>query len=111
MEECIEGKRFDLYGLLGQAVEQLPPRRGGGRLRELPPGADAPELRVAQAELGYDCTVGTIDIYQNSGGNLTRYTFRITVTHHHKTLKTEEVSSLLDQLSKVAYEMHEAKRI
>lgn len=69
------------------------------------------ELRVAQAELGYDCTVDTIDIYQNSGGNLTRYTFRITVTHHHKTLKTEEVSSLLDQLSKVAYEMHEAKRI
>jgi phenylalanyl-tRNA synthetase beta chain len=69
------------------------------------------ELAVSKAELGYDFTVAPLDIFQSDDASLKRSTFRIELTHHQKTLKTEEVNILLEQIAKAAHETLHAIRI
>ena len=69
------------------------------------------ELAVAKAESGYEFIVEPLDIYQAEGSNVKRYSIRITLTHHHKTLKTEEVNKLLEDIAKAMYEEYKATRI
>jgi phenylalanyl-tRNA synthetase beta chain len=69
------------------------------------------ELAVAKAELGYSYRVTPLDIFQGENSDKKRISFRIAVTHHHKTLKTTEVSALLDSISKEVHEKLQATRI
>jgi phenylalanyl-tRNA synthetase beta subunit len=69
------------------------------------------ELAVAKAELGYEYNVEPLDIYQAEGSENKRYSVRITLVHHHKTLKTEEVNDLLEQIAKAVHEEYQATRI
>ena len=69
------------------------------------------ELAVAKAESGYEYNVVPLDIYQANGPDSKRYSMRISLTHHQKTLKTQEVSNLLELLAKAIYEEFEATRI
>lgn len=69
------------------------------------------ELAVAKAESGYDYTIEPLDIYQVEGSDKKRITFRVKVTHHAKTLKTEEVNALFAQLAKAAKETLDATLI
>jgi phenylalanyl-tRNA synthetase beta chain len=69
------------------------------------------ELAVAKAELGYSYQVIPLDIFQDEDVDKKRISFRITITHHHKTLKTTEVSALLDTISKEVHEKLQATRI
>ncbi len=68
------------------------------------------ELAVAKAESGYDYTIEPLDIFKKEDDNR-RISYRIQLTHHNKTMKTEEVNSLLDQIAKAAHENLHAKRI
>ena len=69
------------------------------------------ELAVAKAELKIDYTLSAQDIFKADDSSSKRFSFRITFTHSEKTLKTEEVNKLLDQISKVLGENANAKRI
>ncbi|MDO8265954.1 MAG: phenylalanine--tRNA ligase subunit beta, partial [Candidatus Saccharibacteria bacterium] len=69
------------------------------------------ELAVAKAELKIDYTLSAQDIFKTDDSSSKRFSFRITFTHSEKTLKTEEVNKLLDQISKVLGENANAKRI
>ncbi|MCA9328901.1 hypothetical protein KC959_03945, partial [Candidatus Saccharibacteria bacterium] len=69
------------------------------------------ELAVAKAEQGYWYEIEPLDIYQAEGSDKKRYSFRIELTHHEKTLKTDEVNNLLEALSKAAHENLGAVRI
>lgn len=69
------------------------------------------ELAVAKAETGYEYNLEPLDIYQAEGSDVKRYSMRISLTHHQKTLKTQEVSELLEKLAKVVHEEFKATRI
>ncbi len=69
------------------------------------------ELSVAKAEFGYEYQLQPIDIFKPENQSVVRHTFRIVLTHHSKTLKTDEVNLLLEQLSKAAHENLQAIRI
>ncbi len=62
------------------------------------------ELAVSKAELGYMYQLEPVDIFQPKDTEKKRVSFRINLTHNEKTLKTEEVSRLLDNLAKAADE-------
>jgi phenylalanyl-tRNA synthetase beta chain len=70
------------------------------------------ELAVAKAELGYSYQLEPLDIFQaESVSDKKRISFRITFTHHHKTLKTQEINETLEQLAKAVHEELQAVRI
>lgn len=68
------------------------------------------ELAVAKAEHGYDYTTDTLGIFAPSDDKK-RTSFRIQLTHYQKTLKTQEVSKLIDAISSVISDKLDAKRI
>jgi phenylalanyl-tRNA synthetase beta subunit len=69
------------------------------------------ELSVAKAELGYHYTLVPLDIFQKDSAESKRISFRIVFTHHQKTLKTQEINEVLDQLAKAVHEEYQATRI
>jgi phenylalanyl-tRNA synthetase beta subunit len=69
------------------------------------------ELAVAKAESGYYYSIEPLDIFKKEDKANKRISFRIQLTHHSKTLKTEEVNKLLNQIAKAADENLGAKRI
>jgi phenylalanyl-tRNA synthetase beta chain len=69
------------------------------------------ELAVAKAELDLMYELETLDIYKNEDSDKKRITFRITLTHNQKTLLTDEVTSLIDTISKEVNDKLHAKRI
>ncbi len=69
------------------------------------------EMSVAKAESGYQYSVEPLDIYQAEGSDKKRLSLRINLSHPNKTMKTEEVNLILDQISKVAHETLQATRI
>lgn len=69
-------------------------------------------LAKAEIEHGYEWNIEPLDIYQ--GKDTTAYkhvTFRITLTHFERTLTTEEVNTLLDQVAKAAHKELQATRL
>ncbi len=69
------------------------------------------ELAVAHAESGYQYELEPLDIFQAEGADKKRISLRVTLSHPQKTLKTEEVNKLLEQIAKVADEKLQALRI
>lgn len=69
------------------------------------------ELAVAKAELGYEYQLQPLDIFKPEDQAVVRHTYRMVLTHPSKTLKTDEVNLLLEQLSKAAHENLQAIRI
>lgn len=69
------------------------------------------ELAVASAEYGYQYTVEPLAIYQAEEAQNKRYSIRITLAHHQKTLKTSEVNALLDKIAKAVHEEYRATRV
>ncbi len=69
------------------------------------------ELAVAKAELGYRYEIEPLDIFKSDGSESKRLSMRLTFTHDLKTLKTEEINEVLEQLAKVAHEKLQATRI
>jgi phenylalanyl-tRNA synthetase beta chain len=56
-------------------------------------------LELAEKEQGYVVSAGPRDIFADTTNKTTRYTFRIWLSHPHKTLRTEEVNTLLDKVT------------
>jgi phenylalanyl-tRNA synthetase beta subunit len=69
------------------------------------------ELAVASAELGYEYLVEPQDIFRLEDSDKKRISFRISLNHHSKTLKTTEVNDLLEQIAKVVHSELQATRI
>lgn len=69
------------------------------------------ELAVAKAESGYEYEISPGEIYTQEGSDKKRISFHIEIHHNHKTLKTEEVNSLLEQVSEAIGGKLHAKRI
>lgn len=69
------------------------------------------ELDVAKAELGLNYELDTLDIYKEENSENKRITFRMSLNHDQKTLKTDEVSSLIDTITKEVNEQLQAVRI
>jgi phenylalanyl-tRNA synthetase beta chain len=69
------------------------------------------ELAVASAELGYEYLVEPLDIFSQEDSDKKRISFRISMNHHNKTLKTTEVNDLLEQIAKVVHGELQATRI
>lgn len=69
-------------------------------------------LVQATKEQGYRSSVKAIDIYQDEKDQSHKHiTLRITLNHNERTLKTEEVNKLLDQIAKTAHEKLKATRL
>jgi phenylalanyl-tRNA synthetase beta chain len=69
------------------------------------------ELAVAKAEFDLEYDLETLDIFKKEDSGKKRISFRITLTHNLKTLKTDEVSSIIDTISKEVNEKLQAVRI
>lgn len=69
------------------------------------------ELAVAKAELGYNYTLSPLDIFKEDGQDKKRISFRIELSRNDKTIKTNEVNTLLENVSKALHENIGAKRI
>lgn len=69
------------------------------------------ELAVSAAENDYIATIEPIALYAPKEEETQRFTFRVTLAHHHKTLKTAEVTAVLDALAESAHEKLQAVRI
>ncbi len=69
------------------------------------------ELAVAKAELGYNYTLSPLDIFKEEESSDKRVSFRIEFTRNDKTIKTDEVNNLLQNLAKALHENIGAKRI
>jgi phenylalanyl-tRNA synthetase beta chain len=69
------------------------------------------ELAVAKAGLDLEYELETLDVFKKEDSDKKRISFRITLTHNQKTLKTEEVSTLIDTISKEVNEKLQAVRI
>jgi phenylalanyl-tRNA synthetase beta chain len=69
------------------------------------------ELAVAKAESGYEYEIEPLDIYQPEESDKKRITFRVRLTHHAKTLKTDEINLLFNHLAEASKEALDATRI
>ncbi len=69
------------------------------------------ELDVAHAEEKYDLSLEPLTIYQSDEKDKVRFSFRIAASHPHKTLRTDEISRLLDSVSESIGDSLHAKRI
>lgn len=69
------------------------------------------ELQKAKEEHGYEVTIAPRAIFHKDGEQSKNITFRIWLNHPHKTLKTEEVNSLLDEVSKQINQKLGAERV
>ena len=68
-------------------------------------------LNAAETEHGYISSLTLIDIYQPSGGDSKNYTFRVKLTHPGRTLVTEEVNALLNNVADNAKVQLNAERV
>ncbi|HEU5004591.1 MAG TPA: phenylalanine--tRNA ligase subunit beta [Candidatus Saccharimonadales bacterium] len=69
-------------------------------------------LQKLSKKQGYLCQMDTLDIFQKEGDKTHRQiTWHISLSHPEKTLKTEEVNNLLDELSSAAHDKLGAERI
>ena len=69
------------------------------------------EIAVGAAEDDLSYTVEPLDIFRPEDSDKSRISFRMELAHHKKTLKKEEVNSLLDHVEKQAKETLNASRI
>lgn len=69
------------------------------------------EMAVAKAESGYMYEIEPLPIFQADDSDKKRVSFKLTLTHPQKTLKTEEVNVLLTQASKTLEDELNAIRI
>lgn len=60
------------------------------------------EVAVAAAENNISCVVEPLDIFMPEESNTKRYSFHIVMTHHQKTLTTDEVSAIVSHVASVA---------
>lgn len=70
----------------------------------------AGQLDAASQKHGYDSRLEALDIYQKDKA-FKHFSFRITLTHHDRTLVTEEVNKLLDEIAAVAKSKLKAVRL
>lgn len=69
-------------------------------------------LAAAEAEHGYEWQMEPLDIYRAQNNVKTKHiAFRITLHHYERTLTTEEVNVLLDDLAEAANKSLKAKRL
>ncbi len=69
-------------------------------------------LQSAKKEHGYEYYLEPTDIYQDKEvKNSKHITLRITLTHHDRTLVTEEVNTLLGAIAKAAHDSLKASRL
>jgi phenylalanyl-tRNA synthetase beta chain len=68
-------------------------------------------LKAARDKRGYNYILESIDIYQPEKTKTKNVAFRITLSHHERTLVTEEVNKLLDAVADTAKKMVKAERI
>lgn len=69
-------------------------------------------LAAAEAEHGYEWQLEPLDIYKAQNNVKTKHiTFRVTLYHYERTLTTEEVNILLDDLADAASRSLKAKRL
>lgn len=68
-------------------------------------------LAQAESEHGYEVKLSPVDIYQQETSNTKNITLRVTLTHHDRTLVTDEVSSLMDSVAAVAHKKLGAIRL
>jgi phenylalanyl-tRNA synthetase beta subunit len=59
-------------------------------------------LAKAEAGHGYQWAIAAQDIYEPKEGKTKNISYRITLTHYERTLTTEEVNKLLDEVAKAA---------
>jgi phenylalanyl-tRNA synthetase beta chain len=69
------------------------------------------ELEVVKAENGLDFVLEPLAIFKAQDTDKKRISMRITFTHHHKTLKTEEVNNILNQIAKAIHDEFQATRV
>ncbi len=69
------------------------------------------ELLVYGAEEGYTFDIEPLDIFRAEGSDKKRFTYRVHISNHRKTLKTEEVSRIIKHLAKVTNEKFKATLI
>ncbi len=68
-------------------------------------------LEQAKTDHHYDYQLTTHDIYQPDNAKTQHMTFRIALSHPDRTLVTEEVNKLLDQVAETVAKKHRANRI
>jgi phenylalanyl-tRNA synthetase beta subunit len=66
------------------------------------------ELSVACAEMNYIYELKPLDIYHEDKSKMKRLTMRIRISHPAKTLKSEEVNTLIRNTAEVAHETLDA---
>lgn len=66
-------------------------------------------VRASANDMSY--TIEPLDIYHEEDSDKKRVSFRMSFAHHHKTLKTDEISTLLDGLTEVVGEKLQAVRV
>ena len=69
------------------------------------------ELAVAKAEDGYESDIVPLSIFKPEGTDKKRISFRVNIVHQKKTMRTEEINKLLDEISEVLSKKLSAKRI
>ncbi|MFT4532475.1 MAG: phenylalanyl-tRNA synthetase beta chain [Candidatus Saccharimonadales bacterium] len=69
------------------------------------------ELAVQSAENGYLHTIEPQDIFQLEESDKKRISMRVSLSHQNKTLRTEEVTKVIETISKAADDKLKAKRI
>lgn len=67
-------------------------------------------LDKAATKHGYDISCSPLDIYQKAADSK-HFSFRISLTHHERTLVTDEVNSLLDEIAAAAKTALKAERL
>lgn len=68
-------------------------------------------LEAAQKEHDYNPTLAPVDIFEPKEGKAKHITLRIKLTHYDRTLKTEEVNKLLDEVARAAKTKLKAERL
>lgn len=69
------------------------------------------ELSVAGATDNFTHSIKPLAIYSPEESEIKRISFRISIVHHSKTLKTEELSNILDKISGALHEKYKTTRI
>lgn len=69
------------------------------------------ELAVAAAENDFNVTCINLGVFQPEDSSKKRISFRVEVSHHKKTLKTEEVSQLVSVITEALDEKLQARRV
>lgn len=69
-------------------------------------------LITAETKHGYSCSISPLDIYQEEAKDTTKHiSLTIAVTHYERTLVTQEINTLLDEVAKAAKDKLNATRL